>query len=83
MLAPSFLFISLHQSPILLYYLLPSRSTAFFFYHTVLQEDEMSVDSQSVGTVGEAPQYAYNIRVKVSKLAIYSLDPLLASLLLW
>ena len=29
------------------------------------EEDEMSVESRSVGTIGEAPSYAFNVRIKV------------------
>lgn len=32
------------------------------------EEDEMSIDSHSVGTAGEAPSYAYNVRIKSKKL---------------
>ncbi len=32
------------------------------------EEDEMSIDSHSVGTIGEAPSYAYNVRIKSKKL---------------
>lgn len=30
------------------------------------EEDEMSVESRSIGTIGEAPSYAFNVRIKVS-----------------
>ena len=29
------------------------------------EEDEMSIESRSIGTVGEAPSYAFNVRIKV------------------
>ena len=32
------------------------------------EEDEMSIDSHSVGTIGEAPSYAYNVRIKSRKI---------------
>ena len=29
------------------------------------EEDEMSVESRSIGTIGEVPSYAFNVRIKV------------------
>eukprot|EP00596_Hydrurales_sp_CCMP1899_P005223 CAMPEP_0119049066 /NCGR_PEP_ID=MMETSP1177-20130426/62581_1 /TAXON_ID=2985 /ORGANISM="Ochromonas sp, Strain CCMP1899" /LENGTH=721 /DNA_ID=CAMNT_0007025819 /DNA_START=48 /DNA_END=2209 /DNA_ORIENTATION=+ len=37
------------------------------------EEDEMSVESRSVGTIGEAPAYAFNVRIK-SRKTIRELD---------
>jgi hypothetical protein len=34
------------------------------------EEDEMSVETRSIGTIGEAPPYAYNVRIKVTKTSI-------------
>ena len=47
------------------------------------EEDEMSVESRSVGTIGEAPSYAFNVRIKViMQITVHSLHFILFSLLL-
>jgi hypothetical protein len=36
-------------------------------YKHIYTKDEMSVESRSVGTIGEAPVYAFNVRIRSRK----------------